>query len=447
MPALARAQSPQEIKPCAKDPTYRFLEAYQQDAYESSPISFEILQEDRARVLKPAAETLKRDARRPNTLGVPSLIDAEGAKRLDSAVKRIKVPTCFEDPVIYYMIQGNVQAIERARKALHLNLTHPPKYGSLPTSEVNAKTYFDADTGERIIGFNNELFRFADVLTQLSVATIPVENLSNLEKVAAATPTEIMTEFFVHPEWQTNAIAAVLGFLHVPAPSLLAFLGEYDKSYDQFVIPLVGGMDTFVVGHEYGHVIRGHQPGIRQTPAAANAGNASPEAIAPVASWTWQQELEADGIGVELTAQAMRIEAKRNYPASAQWLYALRGALLFMKCLEIIDEAEFIKDHNDIPPEPTVEQRSLMRKFADGGLLSADEIKAVGSTFQNDHPPAWLRSERMEKQIERIIQQSSATAEARVNDRIADAIVTNISVFWAMSKRDFQKRIARPAGR
>lgn len=425
---------------CATDPTYQYLEAIQRDAYQKSPDSFKFLQVDQKEFRKGLANIVQQDSKNSNILGLPKLLTPEALEAMQFGVSNVKLHTCLEDPAIYFMIQGNVNAVELARRDLGMRLSAIPKYGSLPTMEVNAYTYYDDDTKERVIGFNNELFRFAFVETELAVATIPKDNLHNVDTLPTATPAEIMTQFFVNPQWRDTNSAAVRSFLHIqsaPVANSLSALDGLDQGYARLAMPLLAGMLTFAVGHEYGHVINQDQPAISRA-----SGDSANGTGVPAMRWTWPQELAADEVGTRLTAVALSGAAHQDMISMTQWLYALRGAVLFMNCLQIVDDAKFMQAHDTLPPKISETQKDYIRQLADG-KITAEKAGSLSGIKPGDYPPPWLRAERIRKLIFEITKKSLPSSEAEMNGRLADAIVLNMEVFWAMSKSDIKKDLEK----
>jgi hypothetical protein len=415
----------------ATEPTYQYLEAIQRAAYEKSPGSYKFLLEERKRFHEDLIKLIQDRTNQPNSLGLPPLITPEDAKRMESGISQVKLHTCLEDPRIYFMIQGNINAIEQARKELGFRLSVPPKFGSLPTEAVNAYTFYYQATKERVIGFNNEFFRFAFIESQLAVSTIPQSELKKVDTLPDATDAEVITQFFINPLWHDNNNAAIRSFLHLPTSPLSPSFAAADQAYQDLSMPLQVGMILFTVGHEYGHVIN-------RDIARIHPPDSSSVVSARTVHWTWPQELAADEIGTRLAAQALEDSVKQYPIYRNQWLYALHGAILFMNCLSIIDDAKFIQSHNTLPTKLTEQQKNYLRQFANG-KITGEQVEKLAGIKPGEYPPAWLRSERIKYLISQIASNNALPAEVKWNGRIADAIVTNMNVFWAMSRTDFQK--------
>jgi hypothetical protein len=77
---------------------------------------------------------------------------------------------------------------------------------------------------------------------------------------------------------------------------------------------LTHSMELFVLGHEYGHLVHGHLDGSRVEVAAAlpNAIDAKP------IEYSWEQEYEADDVGLVLCIATMN-ERLNSAPATSHW--------------------------------------------------------------------------------------------------------------------------------
>jgi hypothetical protein len=92
------------------------------------------------------------------------------------------------------------------------------------------------------------------------------------------------------------------------------------------VVPLLyGGMETFVLGHEYGHIIDGH---LEHSPPTEYLFAAdSVEAL----QYSWTDEFAAGRIGIELATDAFH----HWYPGGLM-MFAVGGAALFFDAMEVM---------------------------------------------------------------------------------------------------------------
>jgi hypothetical protein len=307
-------------------------------------------------------------------------------------------------------------------------LSYQPKYGSAPTESVNALTYYVEAEKQRVTLFNSELFRFGGQIAQLTVQTIPLENIHDPAGVIDARATQIIADFFAHPQWRADAVSAGRILLGIPTGAL----SPLDQKYDEIATPLVAGMDLFVVGHEFGHIIKRDD-----APFNAPQETEAMEHAAKVAAWTWPQELRADQIGIKLVARALRDTASQAPEIAAQARFALRGALLFMECLDIVADTAFVKRAGHLPRAPSAQEKAYLRAFADGKLSALAASRALGGPL-DPYPPPWLRRERLEKAVVDLEKSLPDSQLPIQNARLADALLSRMGVFWAMARRDLE---------
>src|SRR5205823_5854624 len=127
--------------PCATDPVYEFIESIQKADYEEDPVALELLKKHQHTAADRLQAEFARSNQRPDATHSATILDSDVQKGMLADVASTKVPTCYEDPLVFYAIKGNVDVIDRARKELGYPLSYQPKYGSAPTESVNALTF------------------------------------------------------------------------------------------------------------------------------------------------------------------------------------------------------------------------------------------------------------------------------------------------------------------
>ena len=68
-------------------------------------------------------------------------ITADDVSNFQTEREVIRVPTCLENPNFYFLISHLAIDAEVARQELGLPLWELPKFGSLPSNDINAYTY------------------------------------------------------------------------------------------------------------------------------------------------------------------------------------------------------------------------------------------------------------------------------------------------------------------
>lgn len=425
------------IKSCATDPTYKYLECEQKQAYASSSDLQDNLDEHRKRII-PTEPDFYINAQGKNDNQATKDVD-ESVARLKRLIAEVPLPTCYEDPIAYLVILGHMSAIETARTELRLPLKHRPEFGSLPTEDINAYTFPKTEDHESLIAFNNELIRFALVVTSDAVATIELDPINGAYE--PLTPMELNARFENNPDLSVNLQETILEFLHLPHRTF----PSPDSGHYELITPLNTFIGRFAAGHEYGHVIKNHQSITGNVRIAERSDSTGKPVTMSVLVRSWGQELEADQLGTLLMIQVMKDTVRFVPESKEQFLYSLRGALLFFTCLQIIDEAKYIQHHGTLPPRLSDRQKEIVRAKA-VRELTLDEEKLIANLELDNHPPPWFRFERVRALIDQADRQygtPSQLAEARK----ADAIIDNAAALWAYSSASFAKRFSKDESR
>lgn len=376
------------MKRCAQTPAYKAFEQEQYAQYLSSPAF-----QDQLRGLRQIQDILKQLettgaalATRPDALGSTSDQSSDPANtELSKSLQNLKLPTCYENPLTFYLLLQYSQSIDAARKRLGLPLKYPVNLATLPGEDINAYTYPVVDGTERVVAINTQLFMFAYQMTKVTVPSIALAKVG--DKVA-------VTVSSAEPSTETlsNFSLSILEFLNETPPSTSAI----DRSYDALLITLTEGVETFVVAHEYGHAILGHQ----SVTAALRLGAASdvgrPQSTIPILARSWRQELEADDLGFRLLADSLRSDQQGGVPERRA--YVLSGALFFFRLLSIIEDARHVRDSGQRLIPPTEDERRFLRSFV-AGTASSTAKKQYAAILVADHPPAWLRAEQIDRLI------------------------------------------------
>jgi hypothetical protein len=427
-----------ELKPCATDPTYREFEEIQQNFYEGNVFSKRLLLDD--------LDLAKRSAN--DRLVLPGTLNSSPQLQsfMYQNIHNLKLPTCFEDPVMFASIKGHIELLEAARKELQksrkdlkLGIDSVPKYGSLPIQDVNAYRYYFPDTKETVLAFNNEFARFGFVLTGIAVGTVPSDKVNDLSYLSRAKPEEVVTQIFVHPEWTDALESGLFEFLHLRA----APRPPDDQAHILLAAPLLGGINLFATAHEYAHVINGDKPVSLQS--LNNMADLMPAKVPSDTSavvWSWPQELKADELGVELLLTSAKDITSKDPTFSDQWLYAARGASLYFVSMEMIEDARIMRRSGVPPPKLTDTQRDCIRLLAEGPNSCRDSV--LKDVPLGDHPPAWLRGERVNTQLNRAAQATRKSEREASFDRFGAVIVRNMAVLWAMSRSRIANDLQEP---
>jgi len=230
----------------------------------------------------------------------------------------MKLPTKYESRLEYSMI---LKVAEDVEKSVHeLKLTHvdtgqvstlkeldknitTPFFGTLPSGNTNART-IPCDDGYLII-FESEIFYFCHLLSKIIAWSFPIEkeggNVSFIsEKNAILDRLESNREIL--KRFGELIIAYVIGGQNRMAPHYLI-----GAPYSDLASVLTQGMERFIMGHEYSHILLRHKP--------MKNGQLSLTDIKDVYNkmFSWPQEYEADYLGLQLMFKAMEMHGNSNW--------------------------------------------------------------------------------------------------------------------------------------
>ncbi|NEU08002.1 hypothetical protein GZH53_06725 [Flavihumibacter sp. R14] len=425
---------------CTEDPTYRFFEKEQLSAFcnvRSGKMLFNKLlnlsQKEQARIFNSVIRAL--DGRQNSIPSLEGLMSPEGKKHLSDEMSR-KLPTCYEDPYVYSLISYFMSEVEKARIRLRLPLKIIPKYGSLPTSEINAYTYppdtaaGNVDMRGSVIGFNRQLFMFAYQMTKITLPTIGVvsSNKSNFIEIDASLKAA-KRAILLSPSLKRNFTNALLEFTQHADPSTQPI----DPKFDAPLITFAMAIELFAVCHEYGHLIKDHQiQDKRKLRLGLKSDGGDYESVVGLRSW--HQELEADSMGLVLM-----IEVLRNQLASesfgkveeSRFIYKLYAPLFFFACADIIENTKFFIDSGYCKPKPKIEEVDYFRSLASREATKVKQASGIKQIFLQDHPPGWLRQEKMIKYIAGYLKKGTFSDESLKQGILGQAIIENVDLIWS----------------
>jgi len=266
---------------------------------------------------------------------------AESNARLESARYAEacrKLPTAYEDPQVYSILTRLDDAIYSAAKLYGYPVETRPVIGTVQSGQINAATVIVPETGEHLLLLDPGLTGLALLMSKvlaLSLAT-PIGDGPKVE--FSLSQQAIARRLDSDPQIEQRFLDAVLAF---------AVHERVGNAQQYFLSGTLGGvagafctsMELFVIGHEYGHIIRGHL----RDPAASEAVVVDNAEVARIA-YSWDQEFAADAYGGALGVTAF-IHSYGGGPA-----LGFVGASAFFGCLEIIERCQTLLQTGAITP-------------------------------------------------------------------------------------------------
>lgn len=265
-------------------------------------------------------------------------------------------PSRYEDPLGYALISSLDSKIRKVIDS-SLHMSTPPVFGTLPTRHVNARAFRVPGARTKVVVFEDQIWNFANLFCKAIAMGVPSKGRGEAGESFSTDLADLPAWLKSHPDPAQRMYELLSAYVTRGAPGAAP---QYFPPQPHAVLAdkLRESMEVFVLGHEYGHVIAGHL-GEGKTVRAAIGDAHFDEEIS-----SWQQELEADGLGLALSVRAMRNEGLDV--ALSYW-----GADLFMTALDAVERA-----------------LGVMR---DGREPSANELAQRASS----HPPPALRRESL----------------------------------------------------
>jgi hypothetical protein len=405
---------------CASDPIYQTFEKIQQQAYlDDKELHFGFLLDRKfqSKLLQDLRSRLPIDTGEVNgILGIDKRSYAQQIRDFEN----LELPTCYESPLFYYRISVLVRDIEQARLALHKRLDGSPRFGSIPSNEINAYTYVSSDGRSGVIAMNVELFDFIHGMASIAASVVDPDITKNMTQSDFITHALLAISYNMQAKREfVNLIAALLE--GKPLHRIML-----NPSKQVLALVLAGAMERFVVGHEYGHLINNDFSTSTKLPVGATGIDQY-----DVLNRTWPQEFEADAAGLELLIESLTKTAADSPRDEAYFTYALRAPLFFFDCEAILEGARYMKETGAMPNEMSVDGKAFIREC----VANPGSVPSCSRVLQETHPPAWLRRERLENRVTEAINERSRGPSAQTASDKAKQMSMSVRLLWEESAR------------
>lgn len=254
----------------------------------------------------------------------------------------LKAPTEYESQNWYSSMMLTFDSLEKALKTKGYRLDSVPLLASLPTGDVNARISAVPSTGDPVLFFEQGLFRFFGDFTKVVSWCFPP--MSPLEVYGDKAIRRMDTHYTMPFKASEDFIMVLGSYVGSGSTTSISHL-IHEAPYNRMLASsLLQAMEWFIMGHELGHLVLGHQ----------DASNFTDDP-----NTLWEREYAADLFGVELVMEI----AKNN---GTHWTFnywACDVALtLFMYLFQAIEFLEFGKRQGWVSrthPDPESRRRRL----------------------------------------------------------------------------------------
>jgi hypothetical protein len=301
-------------------------------------------------------------------------------------------PSPFQDPWWYGLLMDMIHDIEGVLREMSETPRASYLFGSLPTGQVNAMAVQIPNNPYVLFLLEDGLFGFANLVCKAVAGVFPYRGTGEDGQASfGVSMAEIESAIAAKPD-------AIERFLEV----LLAYIVEGNPHKARPYLPepesailaacLRESMEVFVLGHEFGHLIRGHIEAGRRKVALFGQTNAQQILT------NWKDEFEADTTGLEIL---LRVQGKKGFDVSVSFW----GADLFFGCIDVVEKAVQILARGRISEEneylsethpPTnvrrqmlrdVLRRSLPEDVASPAIVLADVVSHIMEVFWQKYEP------------------------------------------------------------
>ena len=315
--------------------------------------------------------------------------DVTAQKEFIRELETLSLPTDFEDPLVYSILNNHSASIEQSISEFKLTLPFRPIIGTLPSGRVNAMAIALPTGSDFLVVFERCVLVFAGSLCRIAASMFPQNGCDEHGRQQYRVPK--------NPEEVDNLLSENPSAQKDFEDLLFSYLFNGDVSFSSYVIPetatiplkhlWVQSMELFIMGHEYAHIVLGHlSAGLR---TRTHVAGQTVEEITP----EWDQEIEADCLGIQLMLAAMR----RN---RIQPVLSFQGAELFFDAIEVVERGVALlacgdeNRHMFTTHPPSSERRSIVRQLLEP-CLGNDSAKAgcqIAEILQAIINRLWVRA-------------------------------------------------------
>lgn len=287
-----------------------------------------------------------------------------------NSYRDVKLPTPYEEHGLYSVLLMMADSIEEVAQSVGLPIPRHLLFGTLPTGAVGAEAKLIPGTRDYIVVFQFGLFMFCyQMACLIAIAYPPLTKVDNGYDFSFAPALE--TAIKRQPEALAQFKRIVYCYVVLGNPRRVSRL-SLDPLHLPISSALLNAMETFVMGHEYTHVIyrhiekkldmKGDEDSIR---------------------WSRDAEFSADELGLSFTVRALHQDSVKS---------ALLGADYFLVCMDLLEQVLAVFDNNtavgavrtDHPPfsDRRKHLREILREMSpgddtDGAIMLADQQKSA----------------------------------------------------------------------
>jgi hypothetical protein len=294
-----------------------------------------------------------------------------------------ELPTPYEDPNLYLILQPLVDAVEEAVKSVDLPIPRHLLFGTLPTGALDAQSIPVPRTKDYIVVFQYGIFNFLFEMSKLAARVLPplVPDKAKQKFQAAPDPASVLKN---HPEIKEQFNKILYSFV-ADDPRLAPVNLPLDSSYMPTAGRLLNCIELFILGHEYTHIIYHHLED------NARFQGSHKEQVQRAR----QTEYDADILGHGLMYGAMGSTDPELTLWAPDYYFSCMDALQY--CLTILKGAIVGFDEDSVHP-PFVQRREELRRdlrrfppeVTDSSIKLGKQLETFLGDLSMESLPVWM---------------------------------------------------------
>jgi hypothetical protein len=352
----------------------------------------------------------------------------------------------------FVFLRMNVEPrIKSAITSLGEIVPSEPVIGTLPITILNAKALQPEGGIRPVIVLNDGVFLLPYDILRAAILSLQFSQASNGLTMTPSNPGEIASHLAEHPELVHSFEWAVLRYLHLESGSptdgsleVKTDLGFVKNTL--FLEGLTEAMETFILSHEYAHLILHHDLGSGAGLALAPAGG--PSIKVRERSYSWRQEFEADAYGFLILDEVLKTAGNKSagsYLKDPLYPFYLSAPRLLFTMMARVENAKSFVDSGAASPGPTREDIRIAKE-AVSNMFSKTASKGRNANVEHiaSHPPFLFRAKEAEliesKARSAFFEKADLPSDTRSAWRISEAIDVTVGVMFDATLPEFERR-------
>ena len=287
-----------------------------------------------------------------------------------------RVPTRYEDPLSWALIDASIRRV-LDKGVGDVRLPNRPRFGTLPTTTLNARTVLVPNIRLQLIVVNSGLFKFCYDYLKLGLKTVVFHESGDQIEISYS-----HDGFEIGPRHDVQLIVELSKLLE-DAVNHREHLVLQPMGFEvPLLLRMVSAMEFFLVAHEYGHIMLGHLS--KKNERLHTYGVQQPLSVV---GRSWGQEAAADAYAFAFLDKYLVSDAAKDerYQAGIDFLGYLRLApQMFFVFATAAEDAQYVFDNRHLRPALSQEERMAVTDYLESALA-----KESGSAQESDSPPGF----------------------------------------------------------